>query len=386
MTTKTMEKQALHHVMIVDDDVFSSMPLELALRDMATVLNVQSGVDALLQINQFKPDVVLLDINMPDLNGYDTCQRLRKMELAVQPAVIFISGYDTLEERLQAYDSGGDDFITKPAIPDEVVYKVRTLLKLVAVRQQLQQEQTSKRQIFDTFSDTSNLVHFMRESGRCQTLSELAMFTIKHLSDYHLKAQIQIRPASDVCLTFDASGVASPLEESVFKQVKEMGRVFQFRRQMVINFSNVSLLIRNMPIDNPDQCGRWRDHLALIMECCSTKTNYLTKLAELNIYKQHVQDMTIIAGDILDQFHQQYYAKQTQATTILHQLHEQGLKQLFTLDLLSAQEHQLETLLTSTLETAMDVFHDDFDFEAQKNALEQRLTTPLPIKFTPKSS
>ena len=95
-----MNDQANIRVLLVDDDDYSIAPINQLLQQSCDTLCVNSGEDALANLDTFKPDVVLLDIDMPGLNGYDTCRQLRAKDnvaAADQPAVIFISSHDTLE-------------------------------------------------------------------------------------------------------------------------------------------------------------------------------------------------------------------------------------------------------------------------------------------------
>ena len=110
-------------ILIVDDDATAAGTLEAFLVDDFEVLVANSGEACLQVVQDFSPDLVLLDIEMPGMNGYETCQNLQNdLDGQVMP-VIFISSHDTLNERLKAYESGGMDFITKPFDPDELLLK-----------------------------------------------------------------------------------------------------------------------------------------------------------------------------------------------------------------------------------------------------------------------
>ena len=107
-------------ILIVEDDpifqdisaaVFSSYQLEI----------VSSGEEGVEIAQTFLPDLIVLDINLPEIDGYETCQQLRENSSTEQTPIIFISEYKGLEDRLKAYGVGGDDYFTKPFIPEEVV-------------------------------------------------------------------------------------------------------------------------------------------------------------------------------------------------------------------------------------------------------------------------
>jgi len=88
------------------------------------------GEEALAKLPLFKPDLILLDVEMPRLNGLETCRMIRKDPLFRYTKIIFVSGNVTLDDRLAGYDAGGDDYVTKPYDEGELFAKVKTLLRL----------------------------------------------------------------------------------------------------------------------------------------------------------------------------------------------------------------------------------------------------------------
>ncbi|GAB6041838.1 response regulator [Endothiovibrio diazotrophicus] len=370
-----------HRVMIVDDDIISSGPLEITLQDTFEVVNVASGEAALARMADFRPEVVLLDINMPGLDGYETCRRLRAMEIWVspeeQPAVIFVSSHDTLEERLQAYDCGGDDFVTKPGAAEEVVRKVQSMVKLVSDRKRLQTEKDSVQQLAMGFlanmGESGTSLHYMRNSLSCKDMEALAALTIAAAAEYGLTAHLQLRPPGE-CLTFVDAGHASPLEESVFAQVRKLDRIFQFRRQMVVNYPHVSLLVRNMPIEDEERCGRLRDHLALIAEGCESSALALIRSAEIEERTRRLHATAVAAEKAIGALRDQYRDQQAETTVILHQLNERVIGRMYSMGLSESQEEELQELLTSAVDETLELFQSGLDFDAQLGGLMEILS------------
>lgn len=84
------------------------------------------------------PDLILLDINMPELNGYQVCKALKDDETTSEIPVIFISALDSLQDKVQAFAAGGVDYITKPFQVEEVLSRVATHMALRRLQRQLQ--------------------------------------------------------------------------------------------------------------------------------------------------------------------------------------------------------------------------------------------------------
>lgn len=88
------------------------------------------GEEALAKLPVFKPDLILLDVEMPRLNGLETCKRIRRDPNFRFVKIIFVSGNITIADRMAGYEAGGDDYVTKPYDEGELFAKVKTLLRL----------------------------------------------------------------------------------------------------------------------------------------------------------------------------------------------------------------------------------------------------------------
>jgi two-component system, OmpR family, response regulator len=116
-----------HNILIVDDDPHIRQVLSYALgkAGMRTI-EAADGEDALAQIAAQRPDLVVLDINMPRMNGLDVCRRLRGED---DLPILFLSSRDDEIDRVLGLELGGDDYVVKPFSPREVVARVSAILK-----------------------------------------------------------------------------------------------------------------------------------------------------------------------------------------------------------------------------------------------------------------
>jgi len=117
-------------ILIVDDEPKNVDILDFILSDIYDVVSVDNGEKAMEMVHLFRPDIVLLDIMMPGIDGYEVCEWIKSTSEHVFTKVILVSGKAMVEERLQGYESGADDYITKPFDPDELLAKVKVFLRL----------------------------------------------------------------------------------------------------------------------------------------------------------------------------------------------------------------------------------------------------------------
>jgi adenylate cyclase len=118
-------------VLVVDDIPANRKLLTDVLSNAGyVVIAASSGEEALEKVASAKPDLVLLDILMPGLNGYEVCQRLRADPTTGVLPVVMVTALDPTEERIKGLDAGADDFLTKPVNAAELLARVRSLLRI----------------------------------------------------------------------------------------------------------------------------------------------------------------------------------------------------------------------------------------------------------------
>jgi DNA-binding response OmpR family regulator len=129
-----MKRRAHAHkpktVLIAEDDEAMGHLVAEALQEAGFHPHwVSDGIEALNFILQSKPDIVVLDLNLPRLPGYEICSMLRKAVPVRHTPVIVMSGLSHWDNKLQAFELGADDYVTKPFHMDELVARVEAVLR-----------------------------------------------------------------------------------------------------------------------------------------------------------------------------------------------------------------------------------------------------------------
>jgi len=135
----TPRTETADDILIVDDTPANLRLLSQMLAEHGhSVRAVTSGGRALASARLSRPDLVLLDIKMPEMNGYEVCERLKADVQTRDVPVIFISALDELQDKVRAFAVGGVDYITKPFQVEEVLARVETHLALRRLQEQLE--------------------------------------------------------------------------------------------------------------------------------------------------------------------------------------------------------------------------------------------------------
>lgn len=130
-------------ILAVDDDFRNLEIIKEIVEDHYNLNTAISGEEALMIIQESMPDIILLDIMMSGIDGYEVCQRIKSLEGIVPPKIILVSGKALVEERLKGYELGADDYLTKPFNDDELLAKINVFLKLIATEKELRELTTN---------------------------------------------------------------------------------------------------------------------------------------------------------------------------------------------------------------------------------------------------
>jgi DNA-binding response OmpR family regulator/DNA-binding CsgD family transcriptional regulator len=130
-----------HDILVVDDTLENLQLLVKMLSDEGyNVRPAPSGGRAIVAVQERMPDLILLDIMMPDMDGYEVCQHLKADKRTRDVPVIFISALNELFDKIRAFSIGGVDYITKPFQAEDVLARVKTHLTICQLQQELQEK------------------------------------------------------------------------------------------------------------------------------------------------------------------------------------------------------------------------------------------------------
>lgn len=244
-------------ILIVDDEPLNVVLLNEILEDEGyNVISAYDGEAAISQFHEYKPDLVLLDVMMPGIDGYETCRRLRA-DADNDIPISFLSAKAYLDDKLKGYEAGGDEYITKPFKNEELLAKVSIML---TKKEQLEQSKTATKEaaslatiLMTESAKVGASSRFLSESVNCTDETTLCD-KFFHVSRDGLGARSTLRfHNGDRFVIFNDDNVDRPLETDILESCHPSERIFHFGNNRVL-FSwddNVSLLVTNLG-DNAD--------------------------------------------------------------------------------------------------------------------------------------
>ena len=145
--------------LLVVDDVVGNIDMLLeTLGEDYTMLVATDGADAIDSVKEAMPDLILLDVMMPGMDGYEVCRRLKDDPTTQDIPIIFLTALNEARNKIKGFSVGGVDYVTKPFQPEEVRARVGTHLELCRKKRELQQSYDKLR---ETETQRDGLVHMM---------------------------------------------------------------------------------------------------------------------------------------------------------------------------------------------------------------------------------
>ncbi|MER2494271.1 EAL domain-containing protein [Catenovulum sediminis] len=348
-------------IVALDDDVEF---IEL----MSDVLNEEFNFYSFTNIHHFlsdfaklNADIVLLDVNMPQMTGYEICQQIRENS-EHDFSVIFISGADTQDQRLKAFAAGGDDFIAKPVSFGELLAKLRTIRRYQENKANLtEQEEMARNMAFQSMTEASQygaILRFFKDSFTCKSYEKLVEMFFNLMDSLQLVACIQFRSKNSIISYRGIGQACSPMEDNLFEMLKNEGRLYHYKSRTMVNDKHVSVLVKNMPIEDEITYGRYNDLLAAIIEGLENKWVEILHDDSTDVL---IKNMELILDSLSEKFTS--YEKQTHE--IIEMLILDVRASLHVLDLSEEQENYLISSIEKGIERVVELSDSGYDLSAE---------------------
>ena len=335
-------------VFAVDDDPVVIDIIRAILEPDCQIETFLSAEDCLARLATDKPDLFLLDVLLPSMDGYALC-RLIKDDPALRHApVTFVSGHDTIEERIHGYDAGGEDFIVKPFEPEELLRKVKVAQNITLSQRSLavqaEEAEYLSSLVMASMDETGILLQFMSKLIAMDSAEEVAEGLLELMQRFRLDGVVQTRVNNET-QTLSSAGRDLPLEVSVIEHVRDQGRIFEFRRRSVHNFERITLMVNNLPLDDPDYCGRLRDHLSVAAQGVDSRLKALQAEESSRRAQEGILAALENVGNTIMELHEAHQVNSAASSSLIVDLQETLLNSFYKLGLTDNQEKFLQNMV-----------------------------------------
>ena len=372
-----MSSRAL--ILCVDDEPVNLTILEELLQDSYELSIVQSGEECLQQVKTHIPDLILLDVNMPDMDGLETCARLKSAAETAEIPIIFVSALASQAELMAGYEAGGDDYITKPFSEEILRKKVQIVLASQQRKQELKQITDQAVEALESnISHTDELGRVVEFLHQCQTLStldELARNVFDCLREFELDSSLLILDEPENRIWF-SDDIERPMESQILASLRGQDSVVSFGTRLAISSDHVTILVRKLP-SGQDQVERVRLYLSILVGGLDSRIHAMQREMLLDRRGQVLTRVLQVTSENLvniDELHQQRKARSVE---IVSTLGAEVKKSLVKLDLTKQQETALIRIIESTAAQIESVYDDEVKFNDQFQEVISDLSVAL---------
>ena len=350
----------------VDDDPMILDVVRGIAEEIVNVESFDSAESCQERVAESRPDLLLLDIGLPGMDGYTYCRQLKDDPATQAIPVIFVSGRDTIEDRLAGYDAGGEDFIVKPFDPQELLRKIRVASQIRADKKNLVEQMESTEQLANlalaSMDEGGLVLQFMSKLIGWETDSEIAEGLLDLMRRYGLTGAVQTRIGTRH-YTLSAEGANLPLEVSIINHVRSMERIFEFRNRAVYAYDRVTIMVNNMPLNDPDLCGRIRDNLAIASQGTDSRLEAMETSEARNRSQKGLMNALVSLKATLENFKETHRVHRLRSTNVAFDI-EQDLSSSFVhLGLTTGQERYLENMIHTRITELTDIVNTGDELE-----------------------
>ena len=247
-------------VLVVDDNPMNvKMLADILGFNGYDVVRASGGNEALARLGSERPDLVLLDVMMPDLDGYSVCRAIRDNPDTAMLPVVMVTALDPREERVKGVEAGADDFLSKPVNQQELLARVRSLLRIKAYHDQVQAQARE-------LQEWSRTLERRVEEGvqQVEKLSRMKRFLSPQIAELVVGAGASLRShRAEITVVFlDIRGFTAFTETADPEEVlqvlrdyqREMGQLIMAYQGTLAGFAGDGIMIffnDPLPLDNP---------------------------------------------------------------------------------------------------------------------------------------
>ncbi len=338
------------------------------------------GVEKIQAVMGCVPDIALIDICMPKVDGYQICQELLAVYGTGALSVIFTSGKSADDQVMRAYEVGADDYMPKPFRPDELRVKIdKIMLAALSVGKMDDQLDGARTTAFEAMAENSELgviLRFLESSYLVKSFDELSTLLLSAVDEFNVSSSVMFFIAERE-FYYSSDSHEHPIEKRVLQAANNRGRIFDVGSKTLFNFPSVSLLIKNMPIDDELRYGRLKDQMCLLLSGVSERLKGL-ELESVNlIQKDHMQIVGSVIGKMVMDMEKNSVKLSEEFEKVILDLEANLSAEFLRFNLLEDEEEALIEHVKNTVASASLLFERSVNFETQYSSVMQELLLDL---------
>jgi len=345
-------KNQITKLLVVDDEPLNITIMHEYLDDLySNIEYATNGLECLDKLKTYIPDIILLDVSMPGIDGYQVCEKIKDDPNLCDITVIFVSARGTPEERMSGFKAGGEDYIVKPFKEEELLLKIAKTIdyhnKLISLKHELDGAQSVAFEAMTSRSEMGFVAQYLEQLFELDNAQSIMDATLSFSKIFDLAICQRVKECDEFIFTSHQTCI-SPLEKEVIELLQNSGRIYKFDNRIQFNFSHINVLVKNMPIEDENKYGRLTDIIPIALSGANNalKTLYYKESAKS---KDEIQSLVSNIHNITHNVVDNIETVKVEVNSALELLHETLEKNIPFMGL----EDDQEALITSTTDNVI---------------------------------
>ena len=367
-----------HKVLVIADSVLSESGKHVLSFFDADIEKEIDKVPSLLSDSNYK--AMIFDcLSAPSLNIV-SLRTLLKMEEVCDIPVVVLAKANSVQDKLDALEIGADDFIEPNIDKEEVCARVtKAILHRVAADQLSSRLEMANQTAHTAMIDNSDLganIQFLINVHECDNLDQLGQMFFSTIERYGLKCSLQLRGDYEI-KNMEAHGMAKDLESQLMTQLKGGERYIDFGPRTIVNYDRVSLLIKNMPVSDPDKYGAIKDNTFSLIQGMNARVQSIEDQAHLIEERETLEKLASDVRSVMTRIQSSYQRVMRDIATEVDNTSEALAVKLPSFALTEADELYIENVMAKCVKNTTMIFNEGLQVDEAIQRLEGTIDRSL---------
>lgn len=329
-----------------------------------------------------KAKAIVIDFSCQEKPDFSIIEQLLDGLQSEHFPIIVASETGELQYKLKAYELGCDDYIENTIATEEVTARVnKAIYSYIASEQLKSRLQLANDTTYTVMSDASDLgsnIQFLLNVNHCDNLDQLGQLFFTMIERYGLSCSLQMRSLYEI-KNMDASGLAPELESQLLERLKGAGRYIDFGCRSVVNYGQVSLLVRNMPVDDEKKYGVLKDNTFSLVQGINARLKAIDGQTKLLEEKKSLHQLSCDVQMVMGEIENAYQAVMKDIVNIVEDMAESIMHRIPTLALSEEQESFFENVASQCVADTNRVFNAGLKVDESFQRLSDSLQAALSL-------
>lgn len=290
--------------------------------------------------------------------------------------LVVLSRSNSVQDKLDAIELGCDDFIDPAVGADELRARItKSIFNRIATDQLANRLELASKTAQSALIDNSELglnIQFLLDVHKCENLDQLGQLFFTTIERYSLTCSLQLRSEMEV-KNMEAHGMAKDLESQLLSHMKDGDRYIDFGKRTIMNYGRVSLLVKNMPVDNPERYGSIKDNTFSLIQGMNARVIALEDKYNLLDERESLKSLTQEVSSVMTNLKDAYQGVMRNIANEVDTANERILSKIPDLSLTEASEQFLESTLHDCVKNTAATFNEGLLLDDVMNGLDRTM-------------